>query len=64
MTLRYRLHKDLEEERPGRGPVERELVRFQRFSAWQTEDLKACRMEANLRRTKGWIWTDAWRVWQ
>jgi len=42
MTLWNWLHKDLKEDQS-----RAEWVRFQRFSAWRTEDLKARRVEVN-----------------
>ena len=42
MRLWYWLHKDLKEDQ-----LIAQLVRFQWYSAWRTEDLKACREEVN-----------------
>jgi len=42
MRLWYRLRKDVKEDQS-----RAEWVHLERFSAWRTEDLKACRVEVN-----------------
>jgi len=54
IRLWYWLRKDLKEDQSTA-----EWVRFQRFSAWRTEDLKARRVEVN----QGLDLSDARRVW-